>query len=62
MGGMLFEDKLSSVNDYASAVKNGKGIPVRLGSDGTITPVSEIKEQTVSTDLPTLPVIYPEGK
>ena len=62
MGGMLFEEKLSSVNDYASAVKNGKGIPVRLGSDGTITPVSEIKEQTVSTDLPTLPVIYPEGK
>ena len=62
MGGMLFEEKLGSVNDYASAVKNGKGIPVRLGSDGTITPVSEIKEQTVSTDLPTLPVIYPEGK
>jgi predicted metal-dependent phosphoesterase TrpH len=62
MGGMLFEEKLSSVNDYASAVKNEKGIPVRLGSDGTITPVSEIKEQTVSTDLPTLPVIYPEGK
>ena len=62
MGGMLFEEKLSSVNDYASAVKNGIGIPVRLGSDGTITPVSEIKEQTVSTDLPTLPVIYPEGK
>ena len=62
MGGMLFEEKLSSVNDYASAVKDGKGIPVRLGSDGTITPVSEIKEQTVSTDLPTLPVIYPEGK
>ena len=62
MGGMLFEDKLSSVNEYVSAVKNGKGIPVRLGSDGTITPVSEIKEQTVSTDLPTLPVIYPEGK
>ncbi|MCR4557602.1 MAG: PHP domain-containing protein [Saccharofermentans sp.] len=62
MGGMLFEDKLESVQDYVNAVKARKGIPVRLSPDGIITPVAEIKEQTVSTELPTLPVLYPEGK
>ncbi len=61
MGGMLFENKLNSVMDYANAIRERKGIPVRLSSDGTITPVAEIREQTVSTELPTLPVLYPEG-
>ena len=59
---MLFDEKLESVQDYVNAVKARKGIPVRLSPDGIITPVAEIKEQTVSTELPTLPVLYPEGK
>ena len=62
MGGMLFEHKLESVADYVEAIKNNTGTPVRLSPDGTITPVSEIKEQTVSVAPPTLPVLYPEGK
>ena len=62
MGGMLFEEKIESVADYAAAILAGKGTPVRLSPDGTITPVSEIREQTVPTELPTLPVLYPEGK
>ena len=62
MGGMLFENKLESVADYVSAVKNGLGTPVSINPDGTVIPVSKIPEQTVSTALPTLPVLYPEGK
>ncbi len=62
MGAMLFENKLESVKDYVAAIKNRTGIPVRLSPDGTVTPVSEIREQTVSIELPTLPVLYPEGK
>ena len=62
MGGMLFEKKLNTIADYVAAVKNNSGVPVRLSPDGTITPVSEIREQTVPAELPTLPVIYPEGK
>lgn len=62
MGGMLFEDKIESVSDYAKAILARKGTPVRLSPDGTITPVVEIKEQTVPTELPTLPVLYPESR
>ena len=62
MGGMLFEKKIESVKDYAAAVKAGLGTPVSLTPEGKIIPVSEIPEQTVSTELPTLPVIYPEGQ
>ena len=62
MGGMLFEKKIKSIADYVEAIKSNSGIPVRRSPDGTITPVSEIKEQTVPTELPTLPVLYPEGK
>ena len=62
MGGMLFENKIESITDFVRAVRGNKGTPVRLGADGSITPVVEIKEQTVSTALPTLPVLYPEGK
>ena len=62
MGGMLFDKKLESVHDYVNAIRERSGIPVRLSPDGTITPVSQIREQTVSTELPTLPVLYPEGK
>ena len=62
MGGMLFEHRIDSVKDYVKAIFDGSGIPVRLGNDGTITPVSEIREQTVSTALPTMRIFYPEGK
>ena len=62
MGGMLFENKLGSVHDFAKAVLERSGIPVSLSPGGTITPVSQMPEQTVSTELPTLPVLYPEGK
>ena len=62
MGGMLFDTKLESVQDYARAILNRSGIPVSLSPDGRITPVSEMREQTVPTELPTLPVLYPEGK
>ena len=62
MGGMLFENRIGSVQDYAEAVMKRSGIPVSLSPDGTITPVSQMTEQTVSTALPTLPVLYPEGK
>ena len=62
MGGMLFNKKLGSIADYVDAIRSNTGIPVRLSPDGTITPVSEIKEQTVPTDIPTLPVLYPEGR
>ena len=62
MGAMLFEKKIESVKDYADAVKAGLGTPVSLTPEGRIIPVSEIPEQTKSTELPTLPVIYPEGQ
>ena len=62
MGGMLFDSKISSIEEFASAVTARKGIPVSLAPDGTITPVAQMREQTVSTELPTLEVLYPEGK
>ena len=62
MGGMLFDEKIRSVKDYVAAIQNRKGIPVRLSNDGVITPVTEIREQTIPTGLPTLPVLFPEGK
>jgi hypothetical protein len=62
MGGMLFEKKIGSVKEFAEAVKAGLGTPVSLTPEGEIIPVSEMPEQTVSTELPTLPVIYPEGQ
>ena len=62
MGGMLFEKKIGSIKDFVSAVRANEGTPVRLSPDGSITPVVEIREQTVPTELPTLPVLYPEGK
>lgn len=62
MGGMLFEDKIKDIKDLARGLIDGRGTPVRLGADGVITPVSAIREQTVSVELPTLPVIYPEGR
>ncbi len=62
LGGMLFDNKINSVEELANAIVSRKGIPVSVAPDGTITPVSEMPEQTVSTELPTLEVIYPEGE
>jgi len=61
MGGMMFEEKIGSVEEYVEAVLNRKGVPVRLSPQGDITPVKEIKEETVITAPPSLPVIFPEG-
>lgn len=61
MGGMLFEKKINSVEEYVDAVLNRKGTPVSVAPDGRVTPVAGMKEQTVSTALPALPVLYPEG-
>ena len=62
MGGMLFAKKINSIEEFVSAVRANEGTPVRLSPDGSITPVVEIREQTMPTELPTLPVLYPEGK
>ena len=62
MGGMLFENKINSIADYVDAIMKRTGTPVSVAPDGTLTPVSQMREQTVSVDLPTLPVLYPEGK
>lgn len=62
MGGMLFEKKIGSVKEFVKAVLNKEGIPVSVAPDGKITPVSEMPDQTVSSELPTLPVLYPEGQ
>ncbi|MBR6402232.1 MAG: hypothetical protein IKS48_02475 [Eubacterium sp.] len=39
-GGMMFEDRIDTVNDYAKALMAGKGIPVVLHG-GKVTPVEE---------------------
>lgn len=62
MGGMLFDKKIGSIGEFVSAMKAGTGVPVSVSPEGRITPVSEMPEQTVSLELPTLPVLYPEGK
>ena len=62
MGGMLFDEKIDSVEEFAASVIARKGIPVSIAPDGKITPVDTIREQTVSTELPTLEVLYPEGE
>ena len=62
MGAMSFESKINSVEEFAAAVIAGKGTPVSIAPDGTVTPVTKIPEQTVSAELPTLEVLYPEGK
>ena len=62
MGGMLFDSKIGSVEEFVASVIARKGIPVSVAPDGTITPVAQMCEQTVSTELPTLEVLYPEGR
>ena len=62
LGGMLFEHRIDSVADYVEAVKKRTGTPASVSPEGVITPVADMREQTVSVELPTLPVLYPEGK
>ena len=62
LGGMLFDNRIDSVADYVEAVKKRTGTPVSVSPEGVITPVADMLEQTVSVELPTLPVLYPEGK
>lgn len=62
MGGMLFDRKIGSVKDFVDLMRTGAGVPVRVSPDGSLTPIEDITEQTVSTELPALPVLYPEGR
>lgn len=62
MGGMLFGSRIDSIEDFVKAVMSGKGTPVSVAPDGIITPVADMPEQTVSTELPNLEVLYPEGE
>lgn len=62
MGGMLFGSRIDSIDEFVKAIMSGKGTPVSVAPDGTITPVADMPEQTVSTELPNLEVLYPEGK
>ena len=57
MGGMQFEEKLTSVEDYAQAVIAGKGTPVVVYPD-KVLPVSEVPEQCTISKQPTLPVYW----
>ena len=60
--GFEFCTKLNSVEEFAASVIARKGTPVSVAPDGKITPVVQMREQTVSTELPTLEVLYPEGE
>ena len=57
MGGMQFEEKLTSVEDYAQAVIAGKGTPVVV-YPYKVLPVSEVPEQCTISKQPTLPVYW----
>ncbi len=57
MGGMLFDEKITDVRDYAHAVLERRGTPVREHK-GIITPVTEFPELTVPSEGPSLPVRY----
>ena len=56
MGGMSFEHRIESVQDYVRAIKNGEGTPVIM-RNGTAIPVTSSGSQTVPVSGPTLPVI-----
>lgn len=62
MGGMLFDSRIDSIDEFVKAIMSGKGTPVSVAPDGTIIPVADMPGQTVSTELPNLEVLYPEGK
>ena len=57
LGGMLFERKIESEDDFVRAVMSNEGIPVRLYNKKT-EKVTDLKEQTTFTKEPTLPVIW----
>lgn len=55
-GGMMFEDKIETVNDYAKAFMAGKGIPVVV-HNGKVTPVEEFTNLMIPEHGPTLEVV-----
>ncbi|MCR5214033.1 MAG: PHP domain-containing protein [Eubacterium sp.] len=56
-GGMMFERKIESIEDYVKAFKNREGTPIVL-DNGTIKRVDTINEFTTPTKEPTLEVVY----
>ena len=59
MGGMAFDHKIGSIEEFVSSVMAGEGVPVQIKGD-VITPVSEIKEQTVPVSGPSYEVHWME--
>ena len=56
-GGMMFERRLESIQDYVRAFKSREGIPVVLDS-GRVRRVDEITEQITISRQPELEVVY----
>jgi hypothetical protein len=56
MGGMMFDRKLESVEDYAAELMAGHGTPVLL-SGNKVIPVGDVPDQVRVSTPPTLPVI-----
>lgn len=56
-GGMMFEKKLETIQDYVKAFMNREGTPIVL-DEGKIRRVDEIEEFTVPSKEPNLEVVY----
>ena len=59
MGGMAFDHKIGSIEEFVSSVMAGEGVPVQIKGD-VITPVTEVKEQTVPVSGPSYEVHWME--
>ncbi len=55
-GGVAFDHKLESIEDFVKAMLNHEGTPVTL-RDGKFTPVTEFADENIISRDPTLPVI-----
>jgi len=55
MGGMAFDRKITTISDFADAIRNREGTPVMLGEE--IVPVTDIPSLLSPVDKPSLPVI-----
>lgn len=58
-GGVSFDRKLESIDDFVKAMLNHEGTPVTL-RDGKFTPVTEFPDENIVSKAPTLPVIVLE--
>lgn len=58
-GGVAFDRKLDSIDDFVKAMLNNEGTPVSL-RDGKFIPVTEIEEECKVSSQPHLPVIIHE--